>query len=175
MTREPFDLTPYIVPGSARVEPEHTRNPGSVTDWVREAIEAGLSHERDVEAMHRAMTATPLEVKGLREAIAAIAAAPPEPDPMHAMMTEHLDQLAAAFDPGGVYACPVAGCGWRLRVEAPVLESEFGVYGLSDGVLRYTGARRTDVDAYLARHAEAHAATSETGLDPAEHERHDAP
>lgn len=137
------DLTPYIVPGSVRWHATEPVDPGAI----------GYS---------------PGVASTIREAVEALKAAPYEPDPLHRAMTEYLDRLAAAYDPGGDRLCPVEGCGWVLRVDPPVLV-EVPPLGepASSYSLRYVGAPREQVQWYLATHAEQHALNSETGLDVA--------
>ena len=115
----------------------------------------------DRARMHRAMNATPGEIRGLEDALAAVSAAPAQPDPVHAAMTEHVARLAATFHPGGVYPCPVTGCTWSLSVPPPELveipgEPRLGPAHYSWHV-QYVGAPREQVELTLVLHLDAHA------------------
>lgn len=120
---------------------------------------------------HLAPDTPPAEA--IRAAFAAVNAAPYEPSPQAQLITEQLARLAATFHPGGLYECPVKGCGWFLDVPAPELvevpptwplEGERG--GSASWVMRYIGAPREQVELHLVAHVEAHAEQAETGLDP---------
>jgi hypothetical protein len=73
------------------------------------------------------------------------------------------------YHPGGNITCPVAGCGWALRIDPPTLVL------LPDDTLRPIGAPVEQVEWYLACHAQWHADTAETGVDAAPATGWDAP
>jgi hypothetical protein len=117
-------------------------------------------------------------IAGLEALHGAIVAAPPEPDPTHTRMIDYLDRLAATFHPGGRFACPVSGCGWVLDVPPPELVDTPTLERGPDryrSTWRYVGAPREQVEAYLVTHADHHAATTETGVDPYARGWHGAP
>lgn len=96
----------------------------------------------------------------LERALAAVSAAPYEPDPVHRVMTEHLNRLAAAYHPGGRYPCPVGGCTWVLDVPPPELVDMPGRVSTRNrfrSEWRYVGAPVEQVEYALALHADMHA------------------
>jgi hypothetical protein len=76
--------------------------------------------------------------------------------------------MAEAFAPARRHACPVDGCGWVLDVPPPVR-------GWANGALRVFGVPRFLVAWQIACHADHHAATTETGVDPYARGWHGAP